>query len=724
MVLSNGDPLLFDKIKSKEEAENLAAWIHHLLGVEAHEMVEEEEVKVKEIVEDILNESVDLLAEAEEEDNHEENSISLLEELCQQENEEEEEKEKEEEREDLVLADVEETVDFFQLEASQPFNSREEPSKLEEDVDLEDAVDLEVRDVLEKHYSEAFSKPVDQPEENKDVDELEEEMFKDIRYVSFDMPIVDDLSVEEEDDSEYLPGTLEITEELPNTGEMEEQMEKLEKSYDEIAERVEKLEKSRGIVAAVESTGEVESFEDLDEQICEEEEYSLCLLQDALEQDKLLEVEVERQRDAELSDLEWFSYVAETDNDSESLEEAVRQDEEVKKQEEKEKLRDELGFDLEDDIRGASLNMQPFVEDEIVKELNKVEWLQLVSRDADYVESLEEQSDVEEEEREEVVEATNEISEEEWFDLVSETDADNEKLAAIYQIEEDLFENYLIVDKFGMRDGEDIQEEEEDEEEEEEEEEAKEEDSIEKFLKENVACVQGQVKKEEEAAVEKVIVDHDLVENERKDVSLQTDFDSSDDEDDEEPLAKKKNPCVDSSDDEEPLAKLMIAEKDGEWNETIEKHVEETIESVISMHTKKMQEDEEEAMVEDAASVEDEAKVEENIEQVQSPKDEPSSDDAVDQNEKKATDEQEVVQGEAKIEPPSVDPAPKSPQQKSKSEVVLPEEEKNKATPDNLAEKNKSSEDLKCPLCEKPPFKGAELLKHLTSTHFGKQVDR
>ena len=80
VVLSNGDPVLFDKIKSKEEAENLGAWIHHLLGVEAHEMVEEEEVKVKEIVEDILNESVDLLAEAEEEDNHEKNSISLLEE--------------------------------------------------------------------------------------------------------------------------------------------------------------------------------------------------------------------------------------------------------------------------------------------------------------------------------------------------------------------------------------------------------------------------------------------------------------------------------------------------------------------------------------------------------------------------------------------------------------------------------------------------------------------
>ena len=52
-----------------------------------------------------------------------------------------------------------------------------------------------------------------------------------------------------------------------------------------------------------------------------------------------------------------------------------------------------------------------------------------------------------------------------------------------------------------------------------------------------------------------------MVENERRDVSLQTDFDSSDDEDDEELLAKKKNPWAGSSDAEEPLAKLMIAEK-------------------------------------------------------------------------------------------------------------------------------------------------------------------
>ena len=34
-----------------------------------------------------------------------------------------------------------------------------------------------------------------------------------------------------------------------------------------------------------------------------------------------------------------------------------------------------------------------------------------------------------------------------------------------------------------------------------------------------------------------------------------------------------------------------------------------------------------------------------------------------------------------------------------------------------------SSEDLKCPLCEKPPFWApAELLKHLTSRHFAKQM--
>ena len=55
------------------------------------------------------------------------------------------------------------------------------------------------------------------------------------------------------------------------------------------------------------------------------------------------------------------------------------------------------------------------------------------------------------------------------FEEVSETDVDNEKLATIYQIEEDLIENYLIVDKFGLRDGEDMQEENEEDEEEEEE---------------------------------------------------------------------------------------------------------------------------------------------------------------------------------------------------------------------------------------------------------------
>ena len=45
MVLSNGDPVTFARMKSKEEADNLTAWINHLLGVQVEK---EEEVKVKE----------------------------------------------------------------------------------------------------------------------------------------------------------------------------------------------------------------------------------------------------------------------------------------------------------------------------------------------------------------------------------------------------------------------------------------------------------------------------------------------------------------------------------------------------------------------------------------------------------------------------------------------------------------------------------------------------
>ena len=131
----------------------------------------------------------------------------------------------------------------------------------EEQEDAADLIDVEVRDVLKKHYPYTFSKPVDQPEEDKDVDKFEEERFL--------------------------------------------------------------------------NTGEVETF-DLDEQICEEEEYSLSLLQEALEHHKLLEVEMEWQNNAELSDLEWFSYVAETENDSESMKEAVKKDEEVAEEEEEE----------------------------------------------------------------------------------------------------------------------------------------------------------------------------------------------------------------------------------------------------------------------------------------------------------------------------------------------------------------------------------------------------
>ena len=99
MVLSNGDPVTFARIESKEEANNLAAWINHILGVQVEKEEEVQKVKVKEIVDDILNESFDLLEEAEEEEEKDEvNDSGLLEELCPEE---------EEEEEDLVLAEVE-----------------------------------------------------------------------------------------------------------------------------------------------------------------------------------------------------------------------------------------------------------------------------------------------------------------------------------------------------------------------------------------------------------------------------------------------------------------------------------------------------------------------------------------------------------------------------------------------------------------------------------------
>ena len=99
VVLSNGDPVTFARIESKEEADNLAAWINHILGVQVEKEEEVQKVKVKEIVDDILNESFDLLEEAEEEEEKDEvNDSGLLEELCPEE---------EEEEEDLVLAEVE-----------------------------------------------------------------------------------------------------------------------------------------------------------------------------------------------------------------------------------------------------------------------------------------------------------------------------------------------------------------------------------------------------------------------------------------------------------------------------------------------------------------------------------------------------------------------------------------------------------------------------------------
>ena len=56
------------------------------------------------------------------------------------------------------------------------------------------------------------------------------------------------------------------------------------------------------------------------------------------------------------------------------------------------------------------------------------------------------------------------------------------------------------------------------------------------------------------------------------------------------------------------------------------------------------------------------------------------------------------------------------------AEVVPPPKEENIATPIVEKTPRACSEDLKCPMCEKPPFKAAELLKHLTSSHFAKQM--
>ena len=128
---------------------------------------------------------------------------------------------------------------------------------------------------------------------------------------------------------------------------------------------------------------------------------------------------------------------------------------------------------------------------------------------------------------------------------------------------------------------------------------------------------------------------------ERRDVALQTDLDPSDDEDGEMTLAT--------------LLENEKAENTGDWNETIEQHVDEAIEAVVSMQTEEIPEAE------------------------------------------KVEEEKEV----------SVEPL-------AEESITTPAAEKSTT--------KISSEDLKCPLCEKPPLKAAELLKHLTNGHFAKQM--
>ena len=634
VVLSNGDPVTFARIKSKEEADNLSAWINHLLGVQVEEV---DEVKVKEIVEDVLNKSFDLLEEAEEDE-----SNDLLEELCPE----------EEEEEDLVLADVEETVDFFEMEvrgllkkhyphedAEEISKSVDKPSeKLEEDVlkeinDVDSDFEMEVRGLLKKHYphedAEEISKSVDKP-----IEKLEEDVLEEINDVSFDsFPIVDEFSFDQEvslevEESEYLPGTLEITVEMQTTE--DEQIKEIEEESTE------------------NDSKEIE--------LTEEEWFDL-VSETTFDQESL-----NKPKEIELSETEWFQLISETEQDSAgSLQEAA------KFEEEKENLEDEIEFEVEGgDIRQASPNMPTFVHDEIVGELNKVEWLQLVAKDLYEDESLEEKSEDEEEEVDDA-----EMTEEEWFDLVGETDRENEKMSSTFEIEQRHLENFLAVDKFGLGDGE-FEEEEEDVEDkiEETEEETnkveipkvilKEKEEVleipklvvEEVMEEHIEeTVQDTKEVEIPKAVEvvKVKVEETVAEptkveiakveetletstiSERRDVSLQTDFDPSDDEDDQ---------------------MLLENEKDGEsgdWNESIEEHVDEAIEAVVSKQAEQVPE----------AS-------------------------------------------------PSV-------------EVGAAPTEENITT--EKVETKTSSEDLKCPLCEKPPFGApAELLKHLTSGHFAKQM--
>ena len=93
MVLSNGEPVNFGRVKSREEEDHIRVWINHLLGVHVHEGVEE----VVEMMEGVLDESVNLLEEVRgvkeivggmvakvglEQMVDESEDINLLEELC------------------------------------------------------------------------------------------------------------------------------------------------------------------------------------------------------------------------------------------------------------------------------------------------------------------------------------------------------------------------------------------------------------------------------------------------------------------------------------------------------------------------------------------------------------------------------------------------------------------------------------------------------------------
>ena len=112
MVLSNGEPVNFGRVKSREEEDHIRVWINHLLGVHVHEGVEE----VVEMMEGVLDESVNLLEEVRgvkeivggivakvglEEMVDEPEGINLLEELCF---------EMETEKKGLVLSESEEIL--------------------------------------------------------------------------------------------------------------------------------------------------------------------------------------------------------------------------------------------------------------------------------------------------------------------------------------------------------------------------------------------------------------------------------------------------------------------------------------------------------------------------------------------------------------------------------------------------------------------------------------